>query len=351
MNPSDYTFLYRCIELARKARRDVLPNPYVGAVLVHQGKIIGEGFHQAFGEAHAEVHAIASVADSASLPNSTLYVSLEPCSHFGKTPPCVDLVLQHKIPRVVIGVADPNPQVDGGGISRLRNAGVEVELAENPLPFIELNKVFWVNQLKQRTFITLKWAETMDAYMAGKDEHDIPYPIRISHARQNREVHALRAQHHAILIGNRTASIDDPSLTTRHFHGRDPIRILMDRRLMLEDSLTLFNDGKPTWILNELEEKEEGQVRYVTCDFSRGLTGVMEELYQQQRIASILVEGGKMVLDSFLAESLHDEIFVYRGRKQLGNGLLAPSKPSNLEWQAHRERFYGNYLDFLPPKA
>ncbi|MCI4667646.1 MAG: bifunctional diaminohydroxyphosphoribosylaminopyrimidine deaminase/5-amino-6-(5-phosphoribosylamino)uracil reductase RibD [Bacteroidia bacterium] len=347
VNLSDHSFLYRCIELAQKARRDVYPNPYVGAVLVHKGKIIGEGYHQYAGGPHAEVNAINSVRDRSLLKDSTIYVSLEPCSHYGKTPPCSDLILHHNIPRVVIGVRDPNPKVDGGGIGRLKSNGVEVLLADDPSDFIYLNKVFWVNQLQKRTFISLKWAESRDGFMAGSDENGISFPVQITDSHQNRKVHALRAYHHGILIGTDTAAIDDPSLTTRCFPGRNPIRLVMDRHLRLNENLRLFQDGLPTWIINEKKEEEGKFLKYIRFDFQSGLKALMKKLWKEHQLASVLVEGGAQILNSFLLKGLYDEVNVFQGKMDLEKGLRAPEKPDGLAWDDKFRAYQGNYLSLL----
>lgn len=324
MNLSDHSFLYRCIELAQKARRDVYPNPYVGSVVVHKGRIIGEGFHAYSGGPHAEVNAIQAVRDKHLLKDATIYVSLEPCSHYGKTPPCSDLIIQSGIPRVVIGVQDPNPRVHGGGIARLKAHGIAVEVAPDPAPFMEVNRIFWLNQQKKRSYICLKWAETADGFMAGMTEEGVPFPIRISGSFQQKSVHALRAYHHGILIGTQTAAIDDPSLTNRHYHGRSPIRLVMDKTLRLPKDLRIFTDDLPTWIINEKKSGEDGSLRFIKWDFSLKLQQLFEYLWKDFSLSSVLVEGGRRLHDSFLKEGLHDEIKVFRGKHSIGSGLPAP---------------------------
>ncbi|MEO0895443.1 MAG: bifunctional diaminohydroxyphosphoribosylaminopyrimidine deaminase/5-amino-6-(5-phosphoribosylamino)uracil reductase RibD [Bacteroidota bacterium] len=345
MDLSDHSYLYRCIELARKARRDVYPNPYVGAVIVHEGKIIGEGFHQKSGEGHAEVNAIHSVKDKKLLPFSTIYVSLEPCSHYGKTPPCSQLILNYRIPRVVIGVKDPNPKVDGGGISLLRDRGVEVEIAEDPWPFIELNKVFWTNQLKKRPFVVLKWAESKDGFLAGLDEKGNPFPVKITDKTQNRLVHHLRAYHHSILVGRRTASIDNPSLTTRHFPGRSPLRLVFDPKLMLAEDLNIFTDGRDTIIVNEKKSADEGVMKYAQLDVRNGLEAALSSLYKDHGICSILVEGGKETLEAFIDQGIYDEVYVFKGKDEIGDGLPSPSHQLQLD-SMNQEYSFGSFYSF-----
>lgn len=343
VTPSDHSFLYRCIELAQMARRDVYPNPYVGAVVVHNNKIIGEGFHAWSGGPHAEVYAIQSVKEKQLLKESTIYVSLEPCSHFGKTPPCSDLIIRSGIPRVVVGARDPNPRVDGGGIARLQAHGVDVHLAPDPGPFIELNKIFWLNQLQKRSYICLKWAETMDGFMAGMNDLGQAFPIRISSPFQQKIVHALRAYHHGILIGTRTAATDNPALTNRHYHGRSPIRIVLDRELSLSSDLRLFTDGQPTWVINSQKEEARGSLKYIQWDFSKALSELFKHLWQAHSLSSVLVEGGRGVLESFLREDLYDEILVFQGKRATGRGLLAPEKPAGLRWEPAYRAFAGRY--------
>ncbi|MEL6255174.1 MAG: bifunctional diaminohydroxyphosphoribosylaminopyrimidine deaminase/5-amino-6-(5-phosphoribosylamino)uracil reductase RibD, partial [Bacteroidota bacterium] len=289
LEKADALFLNRCKELAEMSDSGVYPNPRVGAVIVHNGKIIGEGFHRKPGTAHAEVLAVASVKDKSLLSSSTMYVNLEPCNHYGKTPPCTLLILDNKIPEVVIGSFDPNPKVAGGGVKRLRKHGVRVEVAQDPLEYHDLNKVFFTNQLKKRAFILLKWAASADNFIATFDEAGKAIPTPISGSQSLRLAHKLRAKHHAIMVGKNTALIDNPRLNTRLFPGKTPIRIVLDRRMELPKSLGIFQDGSETLILNEKQDKTEGTVRWVKTENLHDLNALSAELYTRLGICSILV--------------------------------------------------------------
>ena len=325
-------FLQRTLELARRSGVLVIPNPRVGAILVHEGKIIGEGWHKKAGERHAEVIALSDVKNPTLLKNSTLYVSLEPCNHFGKTPPCTDLILSHDIPRVVIGCKDPNPKVAGKGIDRLRQAGVEVILADDPKPFEELNKVFFTNQLEKRPYVALKWAESLDGFIAGNESDTIS--ASISNSFSNRAVHRLRGEFQAILVGFRTALIDNPYLNTRLFHGIDPVRIVIDPDLNLPLTLNLFNHNSRVIVINgkkdssdpEVESIQENVTWFRPKEIQRPwkLSFVLAELYLREGICSVLVEGGAEVHTHLLREGCFDEIYHIAGNKILDSGLPAP---------------------------
>ena len=223
----DAVFMRRCLQLASLGRGHVSPNPMVGAVVVHRGQIIGEGYHRCYGQPHAEVNAINSVRDAGLLPECTLYVSLEPCSHYGKTPPCADLIVQKKIPRVVVGCLDPFPKVSGQGVARLREAGVEVVTGVLEEECKALNRTFMTCQIDERPFVTLKWAQSRDGYIDRIRKPGEP-AIRISDDVSSVWVHRLRAEADAILVGTNTAVADNPSLTTRLWYGRSPLRIVLD---------------------------------------------------------------------------------------------------------------------------
>jgi len=302
----------------------VYPNPRVGAVIVHEDRIIGEGYHAQAGGPHAEVVAIQAVSDPDLLPQATLYVSLEPCNHQGKTPPCTDLILQHKIPRVVIGMQDPNPQVSGKGIARLRAEGVEVILHYDPQPFERLNSVFVTNQTQQRPYIVLKWAVSDNGYIAGMDEQGNPYQVAITGRRVKEQVHALRAYHHAILIGKTTAQIDDPQLTTRYYYGEDPLRIIFDRQLGLSEELQVFSDGGQTIVLNERRDTIEGNITFFRPAQWSNMTELCKELYTKFQICSILVEGGTLVLQQFIDQKAFDELYLFQGKTHIRYGVPAP---------------------------
>ena len=327
MNSPDPRFLFRCLQLAQLGGTKVCPNPKVGSVIVHQGRIIGEGFHPYSGGPHAEVVAVEAVKDKSLLTQSTIYVSLEPCNHFGKTPPCVDLILKHKIPRVVVGCLDPNPKVAGKGIERLRSGGVEVILAENPIPFQELNEVFFLNQQKKRPFIVLKWAETADRFTASRKE-EMSFPIKITSRPANEFVHQLRARYQSIMVGCNTAAIDNPSLNTRLFWGDNPIRIVMDQSGKLDQNLNIFSDGGKSMILSvESVSNVNSNVHYFNPGEWIDWEIILKKLYGEYNICSILIEGGVNLHQQFLAQGLFDKIIILRSPDYIGKGLKAPDLP------------------------
>ncbi|MEL6133512.1 MAG: bifunctional diaminohydroxyphosphoribosylaminopyrimidine deaminase/5-amino-6-(5-phosphoribosylamino)uracil reductase RibD [Bacteroidota bacterium] len=334
MQSIDSFFLHRCTQLAQSATRAVYPNPYVGSVIVNENQIIGEGFHAYSGGPHAEVNAVRSVSQPDLLSSSTIYVSLEPCAHYGKTPPCADLIVQHKIPRVVIGMRDPNPKVDGGGIARLKAHGVEVVIAEDPTPFEALNKVFLTNLSAKRPFIVLKWAASADGYVAQTNAEGQAFPTPISGIQAKRYVHRLRAFHHGILVGKHTAAIDNPSLTTRHFHGLSPIRMVLDRQLQLPEALTLFQDGGETWVINALRDEAVGAIRYIKQDQWTDWRKWLENLYAQTHIASILIEGGPNTLQQLIDQDMWDEIHYIEAPQKLGQGIPAPTLSPDLSFSS-----------------
>lgn len=301
-------FMHRCLELAQQGAGYVTPNPMVGAVLVHADRIIGEGYHKKFGEAHAEVNCIASVRedDKKLIPESVMYVSLEPCAHHGKTPPCADLIIKCKIPKVVIGCRDPFKEVDGKGIEKLKAAGVEVEygILENECK--EINKRFFCFNTKHRPYIILKWAQSADKKIAG----DSSKRLLISNEYTNHLVHKWRSEEASILVGTNTALQDDPELTTRLWTGPSPIRLVIDMNLRLPKHLRLFNGNSPTIIFNSkmhhMESFPNGVGHYQVMEDVSQLHQVVNALYQL-RIQSVMVEGGARLLQSFIDEGMWDE--------------------------------------------
>jgi diaminohydroxyphosphoribosylaminopyrimidine deaminase / 5-amino-6-(5-phosphoribosylamino)uracil reductase len=326
-------YMRRALELARLGNGYTSPNPMVGCVIVHDDKIIGEGWHQQYGEPHAEVNAIANVADQSLLAKSTVYVTLEPCSHYGKTPPCADLLINHKIPNIVICNTDPNPLVAGRGIKKLLDAGAQVEVGMLEEDGYELNKRFFTFHSKKRPFILLKWAQTSDGYIAGlayKQE-------KISGAPAQRLVHKYRSQEQAILVGSRTALYDNPKLNTRYWSGNSPTRIVIDRQLQLPKELHLYDLSLPTFVYTyKALESEHPNLKYIQLKEQEPLLPqIMQDLYQRN-ILSILVEGGAYLLDSLLKENLWDEALVFVNvSKILGNGIAAPNL---LQVQLHEQQ-------------
>ncbi len=324
MSPNHY--MQRCLELAKLGAGYVAPNPMVGAVLVYDNRIIGEGWHQQYGEAHAEVNAVGQAirnGQTDKLSHSTLYVSLEPCSHFGKTPPCADLIIKHKIPKVVIGCRDPFKEVDGKGIEKLQEAGVKVEMADRLMGYEckKINKRFFTFHTEQRPYIILKWAQTGDGKIAaGNIER-----LLISNEYSNRLVHQWRSEESAILIGTNTALLDNPELTTRLWPGNSPVRLVVDMNLRLPASLKIFNGEVRTIVFNSVRQEEKGNLLYYKLEGNKSLlTQLMAALYQL-RIQSVLVEGGAKLLQSFIDDSLWDEArIINNSALMIDNGLAAP---------------------------
>ena len=316
-------YMSRCLQLAQLGAGYVAPNPMAGAVLVHENRIIGEGYHQQYGKAHAEVNCINSVKDEDKhlIPRSTLYVSLEPCSHFGKTPPCSDLIIQQKIPKVVIGCRDPFKEVDGKGIEKLKAAGLEVIVGVLEPKCKELNKRFLVFNTQHRPYIILKWAQTADGKIAGNDTKR----LLISTALTNRLVHKWRSEESSILVGANTALLDNPELTTRDWSGVSPIRLVIDMDLSLPASLKLFDHNQPTIVFNKIKHEEQDKLIYyqVTEDVNL-IHQVVNALYSLQ-IQSVIVEGGAKLLQSFIDEGYWDEARIINNEQLIiKNGLNAP---------------------------
>ncbi len=306
----------RCLQLARNGMGQTAPNPMVGAVLVHEDRIIGEGYHTAFGKPHAEVMAVTSCRKPELLHQSTLYVSLEPCSHFGKTPPCADLILESKIPRVVICNTDPNPLVAGKGIEKLRNAGVEVISGICEAEGEELNKRFFTFHRKKRPYIILKWAQTADCFLDGTGD----LPLKITGEATDQLAHMWRTQEQAIWVGYRTALKDNPRLTARLFPGKNPLRIVTDRENALPGSLHLFTDGNHTLVFNHHKNETDGTTERIRA---QGIPDMLQILAERQ-IQSVIVEGGAATIQEFLRLNLWDEIRMITGPVSAGEGVKAP---------------------------
>ncbi len=282
--------MQRCIQLARSAAGYVAPNPMVGAVLVHENRIIGEGYHQQYGGPHAEVHCINSVkeADRHLIPQSTIYVSLEPCAHFGKTPPCADLIIEKKIPHVVIGCRDPFKQVDGKGVEKLQAAGIQVTMNVLEQECKTLNKRFITFHKEHRPYIVLKWAQTANGKIAGEAGGE---RLLISNEFTNRLVHKWRSEEAAILVGTNTALFDDPSLTTRLWKGANPLRLVVDMNLRLPSNLQLFNKQVRTIVFNSLKHEEQENLLYYQVTQDVNLVHQIVNALYQLKVQSVLVEG------------------------------------------------------------
>jgi diaminohydroxyphosphoribosylaminopyrimidine deaminase/5-amino-6-(5-phosphoribosylamino)uracil reductase len=336
------TYMHRCLQLAKLGAGHVAPNPMVGAVLVYQDKIIGEGYHKKFGEFHAEVNCINSVADIDKhlIEKSTLYVSLEPCSHYGKTPPCSDLIIKSKIPEVVIGCVDVYKEVDGKGIAILQNAGVNVTIGILESECIELNKRFFTFHEKKRPYIILKWAQSANGKIGAKNKR-----ILISNDYTNRLVHKWRSEEASILIGTNTALADDPSLTTRSWKGNDPIRLVIDMDLSLPSTLKLFDKQIKTIIFNKINNEEEENLIFYKIDPANNLQSLSDALYKIG-IQSVLVEGGAKLLQSFIDEGSWDEASVIMNKELIiENGVDAPEL-SNFIF-VHQEKYFTDTISFF----
>ena len=315
-------FMARCLDLAKKGQRAVAPNPMVGSVLVWDGKIIGEGFHRRYGEPHAEVNCIDDALQNASelIRLSTLYVSLEPCAHFGKTPPCTELIIEHQIRKVVIACRDSFAEVNGKGVERLMNAGIEV--TENVLSeqAIELNKRFFTYHNFKRPYVVLKWAQTADGYMAYRDEKR----LLISNEITNRLVHKWRSEESAILIGANTAIADDPLLDNRHWFGKAPVKIIIDPDLKCNEEIRLFQTGSKVIVANRQIQSNGERVNYLKVDKENLLPDLLKQLHAQN-IQSVFVEGGRQTLQFFIDAGLWDEARVITNTALVGGaGLISP---------------------------
>jgi len=317
--------MQQCLELAQKGAGSVSPNPMVGCVIVHNGQVIGKGFHKKYGQAHAEVNAINSVTNKELLKESTIYVSLEPCAHFGLTPPCSDLIIKMKIPRVVIGAFDSNEKVAGKGIDRLRNAGIEVITRVLEKESRELNKRFFTFHEKKRPYIFLKWAETTDGFIDyQRTSREFGQPSWITGEKALVKVHEMRASEDAILVGTNTALKDNPSLSVRHCPGKNPLRLVIDNRLQLPETLCLFDKKVPTIVFNSLVSKTKVNLEFVKINFEGDVENQILEHLFQQKILSLIIEGGRKTLTGFIEKGLWDEAFRFVGNKQFEKGTRAP---------------------------
>jgi len=320
----------RCLEIAAKGLGQVAPNPMVGCVIVCDGEIIGEGYHEQYGQAHAEVNAILSVKQKELLKRSTLYVNLEPCSHFGKTPPCADLIIENKIPIVIIGSVDSNTLVSGKGIEKLSKAGIDVKVGILEADCKKLNKRFYTYHEKKRPYIILKWAQTADGFIdAKRNEENTSKPIQISNSDSKKLLHLWRSQEQAIIIGTNTALLDNPQLTVREVKGKNPLRITVDKWLRIPKHFNLFDKSTPTLIFTSVSEPSHKNLEYVKIDFEKPvIPQVLDELYKRN-IQSLLVEGGELLLNSFIDVDLWDSARVFISDKELGKGVSAPILKQN----------------------
>lgn len=310
--------MQRCLQLAQKGFGHVSPNPMVGCVVVHNDRIIGEGYHKIYGGAHAEVEAINAVADADVLKASTVYVSLEPCAHHGKTPPCADLLIAKQVMSVVAGMTDPNPLVAGNGLKKLKAAGIDVICGVLESECRKVNKRFIVNQVKQRPYVILKWAESADGYMGGDQIK------QISGLAAQTRLHKWRSEEDAFMVGTETLIQDNPQLNTRLWKGRDPLRVAVDRTLRSEGlPLNFYRKGQKSILINGIKNGQAGDLEYVKTE-STEPEAILKALHER-RIGSVVVEGGLNLLNSFLEAGLFDEIRVFRSKHLILNGgIKAP---------------------------
>ncbi|MDI6047521.1 bifunctional diaminohydroxyphosphoribosylaminopyrimidine deaminase/5-amino-6-(5-phosphoribosylamino)uracil reductase RibD [Flavobacterium yafengii] len=322
-------YIRRCIELARNGLGTTYPNPLVGSVIVYEDKIIGEGWHKKSGEPHAEVNAVNSVKDKSLLKKATIYVSLEPCSHFGKTPPCCDLIIKNKIPNVVIGTVDPNIKVAGNGIKKLMEAGIHVTVGILEEECNELNKRFFTFHEKKRPYIILKWAESQDGFIAPKEKSE-KKPVWITNQYSRQLVHKWRTEEQAILVGTQTAIDDNPKLNARDWYGNNPIRVVLDQNNRIPKDNHVFDNQVKTILFSKSKqpiEKENCIFEYI--DFEQNIaTQVIESLYKHQ-IQSIIIEGGRQTLQTFIDANLWDEARIFVGSVEFKQGTKAPNFAKN----------------------
>ena len=318
-------YINRCLSLAKKGIGITRPNPSVGAVIVYQNEIIGEGFTSIYRGNHAEVNAVNSVKDKTLLQKSTLYVSLEPCVHFGKTPPCVDLILQYKIPKIVVGCVDSNEKVAGKGIEKLRKNGCEVWVGVLEEKCKNHHKRFFTFQNKKRPFVVLKWAESKDGFMAPKTQKERK-PFWISNSKSRQYVHFLRAKEQAILVGTNTVSKDNPQLNVRDTGGFSPQIFVLDKSLRLSQKNQIFQQN--IFIFTDISKKNKIQntdkITYLFIDFEKEIAFQILNILYQKNIQSLFIEGGKQTLQTFINANLWDECFVFQGNKKMKTGLEAP---------------------------
>jgi diaminohydroxyphosphoribosylaminopyrimidine deaminase/5-amino-6-(5-phosphoribosylamino)uracil reductase len=314
------------LQIAKNGLGTARPNPSVGAVIVHQNKIIGEGFTSPFGGNHAEVNAINAVKDKTLLTEATIYVTLEPCSHFGKTPPCADLIVKHNLKQVVIGCLDSNSLVAGKGIERLKKAQIEVVVGVLEDECRAHHKRFFMFHEKKRPFIILKWAETKDGFIAPKSKNENK-PVFISNSYSQQLVHKLRSKEHAILVGTNTVLADNPKLNVRNWFGENPIRIVLDRTLRIPKSANVLDGSVKTIVLKDSKSENEVQLENVvfeSIDFDKNVASQICLVLYKHKVQSLIVEGGSQTLQTFINENLWDEAQVFIGDIHFKNGIKSP---------------------------
>lgn len=320
-------YIQRCIDLAQNAKGKTYPNPMVGSVVVYKNKIIGEGWHQKSGEAHAEVNAIQSVKDKSLLKKSTIYVSLEPCSHYGKTPPCADLIISYSIPKIVMGCLDPNPKVAGRGVKKLIEAGRKVLVGVLEEKCKNLNKRFFTFHQQKRPYIILKWAQTKDGFIAPNNQQT-GKPLWITSSASKQLVHKWRNEEQAILVGTNTVLKDNPQLTNRLWEGSSPVRVVLNQHLKIDLKAAVYDDSAKTIILTSKKNTPQianQNIVYELINFEKNLPKQICDLLFSLNIQSVIVEGGAQTLNSFIKENLWDEARVFIGNITIDSGIKAPT--------------------------
>lgn len=314
----------RCLYLASLGKSFTAPNPMVGAVVVHKGKIIGEGYHKRYGASHAEPNAINTVKDKSLLKNSTLYVNLEPCSHYGKTPPCANLILNTGIPRVVIGTFDPNPKVSGKGIEILKQGGIDVKIGILENECRHLNRRFFCFQQNKRPFVILKWAQTADGFIDIQRESNATPALKISNSTTQQLTHQMRSENMAIMVGTTTVLLDNPHLNLRHWYGKSPVRLTIDRKGIIPDHYYIKDGTQQTIIFTEQHSSDKKNLNYELIDTGNyNIEYILEYLYKKN-IHSVLVEGGNTLLNNFIEKKIWDEANIETSPLKIGNGVKAP---------------------------
>ncbi len=328
----DEKYISRCIELAKMGLGSTSPNPMVGSVIVHNKRIIGEGYHYRAGGPHAEAIAIRSVKDKSVLNNSTLYVNLEPCAHTGRTPPCSDLIIQHAIPRIVIGTIDPNSLVSGKGIKRLKAAGRTVKTGILEKECRLLNKRFFTFHEKKRPYIILKWAQTADGFIDVIRDKNSPIGINwISNEISRMLVHKWRSEEDAIMVGTNTAEIDNPMLSTREWYGKSPLRVVLDKNLRLPGHSRLYDKSLPTIVFTEKDAAPEKNLLYRKISFGENFFSEMLTSLCDIEKQSLIIEGGRQLINSFINRDLWDEARIFEGTKTFNQGIMAPVIPGKAD--------------------
>ncbi|MEO8533115.1 MAG: bifunctional diaminohydroxyphosphoribosylaminopyrimidine deaminase/5-amino-6-(5-phosphoribosylamino)uracil reductase RibD [Flavobacterium sp.] len=319
-------YIKRCIELAKNGLGTTYPNPMVGSVIVYNDQIIGEGWHKKAGGPHAEVNAIRSVKDKSLLKKATIYVSLEPCSHFGKTPPCCDLIIENKIPNIVVGTVDPNEKVAGRGIKKIIEAGANVTVGILEEDCNELNKRFFTFHQKKRPYIILKWAESQDGFLAPeKTETPDRKPIWITNQYSRQIVHKWRSEEQAIFVGTQTVIDDNPKLNVRDWSGKDPIRVVLDQNNRIPEDSSIFDDSVKTIVITKSEiVSEKENLTFEAIDFNENIIPQILEVLYQHQIQSIIIEGGLQTIQTFIHQDIWDEARIFKGNNSFIKGTKAP---------------------------